>query len=81
MARKSRIEAVEEIKAENLEVSIMVLSSFAVDEKVYSAIKAGVLRYRLKDASPQELLTAIREIHRGEPSLDPTIAHKLMCNL
>jgi NarL family two-component system response regulator LiaR len=81
MPRKGGIEAIEEIKAENPEVHILVLTSFAEDEKVYSAIKAGALGYRLKDASPQELLTAIREIHRGEPSMDQSIAHKLMREL
>lgn len=81
MPRMGGIEAIEEIKAENPEVGILVLTSFAEDEKVYSAIKAGALGYRLKDASPQELLTAIREIHRGEPSMDPSIAHKLMREL
>jgi NarL family two-component system response regulator LiaR len=81
MPRMGGIEAIEEIKAENPEVNILVLTSFAEDEKVYSAIKAGALGYRLKDASPHELLTAIREIHRGEPSMDPSIAHKLMREL
>ncbi len=81
MPRMGGIEAIEEIKTENPEVNILVLTSFAEDEKVYSAIKAGALGYRLKDASPQELLTAIREIHRGEPSMDPSIAHKLMREL
>jgi len=58
-----------------------VLTSFAEDEKVYAAIKAGALGYLLKDASPQEILAAIREVHRGEPSLPPVIAHKLMSEL
>jgi NarL family two-component system response regulator LiaR len=81
MPRMGGIEAIEEIKAENPKVGILVLTSFAEDEKVYSAIRAGALGYRLKDASPDELLTAIREIHRGEPSMDPSIAHKLMREL
>jgi NarL family two-component system response regulator LiaR len=81
MPRMGGIEAIEKIKAENPEVNILVLTSFAEDEKVYSAVKAGALGYRLKDASPQELLTAIREIYRGEPSMDPSIAHKLMREL
>ena len=81
MPRMGGIEAIEKIKAENSAVNILVLTSFAEDEKVYSAIRAGALGYRLKDASPQELLTAIREIHRGEPSMDPKIAHKLMREL
>jgi NarL family two-component system response regulator LiaR len=81
MPRMGGIEAIEIIKAENSGVGILVLTSFAEDEKVYSAIKAGALGYRLKDASPQELLAAIREVYRGEPSMDPAIAQKLMREL
>jgi NarL family two-component system response regulator LiaR len=81
MPRMGGIEAIEIIKAENSGVGILVLTSFAEDDKVYSAIKAGALGYRLKDASPQELLTAIREVYRGEPSMDPAIAQKLMREL
>ena len=81
MPRMGGIEAIEQIKSQNSAVNILVLTSFAEDEKVYSAIKAGALGYRLKDASPQELLTAIREVYQGEPSMDPAIAHKLMREL
>jgi len=75
------IEAIEKIKAENSKVNILVLTSFAEDEKVFSAIKAGALGYLLKDATPQELLAAIRQVHRGEPSMDSAIANKLMREL
>jgi NarL family two-component system response regulator LiaR len=81
MPRKDGIEAIGEIKKENAEVGILVLTSFAEDEKVFWAIKAGALGYLLKDASPQELIQAIRDVHRGEPSMAPAIAHKLMREL
>jgi NarL family two-component system response regulator LiaR len=81
MPRKDGIEAIGEIKQENPDARILVLTSFAEDEKVFSAVKAGALGYLLKDASPQELLQAIRDVHRGEPSMQPTIAHKVMREL
>jgi NarL family two-component system response regulator LiaR len=81
MPRKGGIEAIQEIKAENPEARILVLTSFAEDEKVYAAIKAGALGYLLKDAAPQELLAAIRQVNQGEPSMPPAIAHKLMLEL
>ena len=81
MPRKGGVEAIQEIKAENTDARILVLTSFAEDEKVYAAIKAGALGYLLKDASPQQILAAIREVHRGEPSMPPVIAHKLMSEL
>jgi NarL family two-component system response regulator LiaR len=81
MPGKDGIEAIAEIKRENPEARILVLTSFAEDEKVFPAIQAGALGYLLKDSSPQELLKAIREVDRGESSLHPTIARKLIREL
>jgi NarL family two-component system response regulator LiaR len=81
MPHKSGIEAIGEITRENPGARIIVLTSFADDDKVFPAIKAGALGYLLKDSSPQELLQAIRHVYRGEPSLDPTIALKLIHEL
>jgi NarL family two-component system response regulator LiaR len=78
MPRKDGIEAIDEIKRRDPEARILVLTSFAEDEKVFSAIKAGALGYLIKDSSPQDLLQAIRDVYRGEPSMSPTIAQKLM---
>ena len=81
MPRKGGIEAIAEIKQENPEARILVLTSFAEDDKVFPAIQAGALGYLLKDSSPQELLKAIREVYQGESSLHPTIARKLIGEL
>lgn len=81
MPRKSGLEAIEEIKADNAQARILVLTSYADDDKVFPAIKAGALGYLLKDSSPQELLQAIRDTYQGESSLHPTIARKLIREL
>ncbi|MGD1992725.1 MAG: response regulator transcription factor [Anaerolineae bacterium] len=81
MPRKGGIEAIGEIMQANTSARILVLTSFAEDDKVFPAIKAGALGYLLKDASPAELLQAIRDVYRGEPSMHPTIARKLMREL
>jgi len=78
MPRKNGIEAIEEIKRENPDARILVLTSFAEDDQVLSAIKAGALGYLLKDSSPQELIEAIRCVYRGESSLHPAVARKLI---
>jgi NarL family two-component system response regulator LiaR len=81
MPRQDGIAATGEIKLENAEARILVLTSFAEDEQVFAAIKAGALGYLLKNTSPQRLLGAIREVHQGEPSMSPTIAIKMMREL
>lgn len=81
MPRGDGIEAIREIKRENPAARILVLTSFAEDEKVFPAIKAGALGYLLKDSSPQELLDAIRAVYRGEVSLHPGIALRLIREL
>jgi len=60
---------------------ILVLTSFAGDDKVFPAIKAGALGYLLKDSEPIELVEAIRQVHRGEPSLESSIAQKVLNEL
>jgi NarL family two-component system response regulator LiaR len=72
------IEATRRITRQRPGAHILVLTSFAADNKVFPAIKAGATGYLLKDSSPDELVRAIRQVHRGEPSLHPAIARKLL---
>jgi NarL family two-component system response regulator LiaR len=78
MPRQDGIEALGQIKRENPDARILVLTSFAEDERVFAAIKAGALGYLLKDSSCQALLQAIGDVNRGESSLHPAIARKLI---
>jgi NarL family two-component system response regulator LiaR len=57
---------------------ILVLTSFADDEKVFAAVKAGAAGYLLKDVNHGDLADAIRTVHRGEALLHPAVAAKVM---
>lgn len=81
MPRQDGLETIKQIKSDRPDARILVLTSFAEDEKVFPAIKAGALGYILKDSSPDQLLQAIRDVYRGESSLHPTIARKLIMEL
>lgn len=78
MPRKGGIEAIQEIKEEQPEARILVITSFSEDERVYRAVKAGALGYLLKDSSPQELIQAIHDVCEGKMSLHPDVALKLI---
>lgn len=60
---------------------VVVLTSFAQDELIFSAIKAGALSYLLKDADAETVLAAIFAASRGEASLHPRIAKRLMAEV
>lgn len=78
MPVKNGLEAIHEIRLENPQARILVLTSFVEDDKVLPAVKAGALGYLLKDTLPDELLDAIRSVYQGEPSLNASVALKLM---
>jgi NarL family two-component system response regulator LiaR len=60
---------------------VVVLTSFAHDELVFSAIKAGALSYLLKDADAETVLNALHAAGRGEAILHPRIAQRLMAEV
>ncbi len=78
MPQLDGIGATQQITTQQPNVHILVLTSFAADDKVFPAIKAGALGYLLKDSGPTQLLEAIHQVARGEPSLEPAIARKVL---
>ena len=81
MPHKNGIEAILEIKNDNPQTNILVLTSFDQDEQILSAIKAGAIGYLLKDSTPNTLLQAIRDVSQGKPSMHPNVALRLIDEL
>ena len=75
------LEATQRITASHPDVRVLVLTSFAGDDKVFPAVRAGALGYLLKDSGPEELVQAIRQVYHGESSLHPTVARRLLREL
>ena len=78
MPKMDGIEATRRITSAQPGVRILILTSFAADDKVFPAIKAGALGYILKDSGPTELVRAIHQVHQGQPSLAPAVALKVL---
>ena len=81
MPGQGGLEAISQIKTQNPEAKVLVLTSFGDSERVFSAIRAGAAGFLLKDASPEQLLQAIHDVYNGESHLHPTIALKMLREL
>lgn len=81
MPRQEGAAAIREIKKEDPDARILVLTSFAEDDKIFPAIKSGALGYLLKDAETDQLLHAIRDVNDGKSSLDPNVALRVIREL
>ena len=57
---------------------IIVLTTYDTDEEIYRGLRAGAKGYLLKDSEPEELLTAIRSVNRGQQYIPPNVAAKLV---
>ncbi len=78
MPKMDGMTAVREIKRITPTTQIIILTSYYEDDQIFSVIKAGALSYLLKDSSPQELIAAVRAAARGESTLHPMVAAKVL---
>ena len=74
-------EATRRIRAQWPDARILVLTTYATDEFIFKALRAGARGYMLKDASTDELLEAIRSIHQGRTLLAPEVAERLVAGV
>jgi DNA-binding NarL/FixJ family response regulator len=67
------------LKAEaDIDARVLILTTFDPDEYVYQALRAGASGFVLKDIPPQDLLTAVRVVAKGEALLAPSITQRLI---
>ena len=64
--------------AEEERVRIIMLTTFDIDEYVYSAVRTGASGFLLKDTPPEQLLEAIRTVHRGDAVIAPSATRRLL---
>ncbi len=73
----SGIEACEEITERFPETKVIMLTSYAEDEMLFSAIRAGASGYVLKQIGGEDLVRALEAVSRGEAMLDPTVTQRV----
>jgi two-component system, NarL family, response regulator LiaR len=81
MPEMDGIEATRRIREANPEARVIVLTSFADDDKIFPAIRAGAIGYLLKDVKPADLADTIRAASRGESRLAPDITKKVLSGI
>lgn len=64
--------------SEDERVRIIMLTTFDIDEYVYSAVRTGASGFLLKDTPPEQLLEAIRTVHRGDAVIAPSATRRLL---
>ncbi|GAA0527575.1 response regulator transcription factor [Paractinoplanes ferrugineus] len=81
MAGMDGVTAIGELTRRGVKSHILVLTTYDTDSHVLPAIEAGATGYLLKDAPRDELLRAVRSAARGEVTLSPSVAARLMNRL
>ena len=78
MPEMDGVEAIEQIVASSPATRIIVLTSYTEDQYLLPAMRAGAVGYQLKDADPVDLVRAIRAAARGQTTLHPSVAARLV---
>ena len=81
MPEMDGVEAIKRIIGEGLDTKIIILTTYATDEYIFSGIESGARGYLLKDSPPDEVVKAIRTVHQGESMIQPRVASRLLDRL
>ena len=72
------VSATREIVSSGLGVDVLVLTSYSDNERILDALDAGAVGYLLKDADPDDVLSGVRAVARGESPIHPKAARALL---
>jgi DNA-binding NarL/FixJ family response regulator len=75
------IEATRRLRERHPEVGVIALTTYADDESVLGALRAGARGYLTKDASSEDIRTAILTVAAGDAALDPAVQHHVVAAL
>jgi len=81
MPQMDGVEAITQILSERSDSRIIILTTYATDEYIFSGIEAGARGYLLKDSPPNDVVKAIRTVHQGESMIQPKVASRLLDRL
>ncbi|MGL5576865.1 MAG: response regulator [Sarcina sp.] len=77
MPIKNGVEATLDIKKEFPETKIIILTTFNDNDYIFDSLKNGASGYLLKDADPDEIISAVKSVYKGNMLIHPEIALKL----
>jgi DNA-binding NarL/FixJ family response regulator len=75
------IEATRRIKADHPDVRVLILTAYDDDPYIFALLQAGASGYMLKTADSDELVRAVRAVHRGDSALDHAVTQKVVHQL
>lgn len=78
MPNMNGIEATAEIVAAYPDVKVLILTTFDLDEYAFGALRAGASGFLLKDAKPEELIAAIRNVAHGDATISPRVTRRML---
>ncbi|MFI6317729.1 response regulator [Nonomuraea sp. NPDC050556] len=78
MPRMDGVEATRRLSAAGTGPKVIVLTTFDLDEYAFAALRAGASGFLLKDAPAEELLSAVRTVHRGDAVIAPSTTRRLL---
>jgi DNA-binding NarL/FixJ family response regulator len=78
MPRMDGVEAIRRLRVAAGSPKVIVLTTFDLDEYAFAALRAGASGFLLKDAPADELLSAVRTVHRGDAVIAPSTTRRLL---